>query len=367
MIDLRNGDCLEELKKLPEKSIDLVLTDPPYNIALADWDKWPSYAEYVEFMKKVFAEVSRVLTDAGSLYFFHSDMEQVAMLMEMIRENFDLTFNSFIVWDKGDFRSLAWKNVTQDNNLRSWFNTCEYCLYYTKGKSKTGWETVCLDVSNFASLREYAYELMQFIGISGGVLPNSSDIEKQSISSIAKKKILATIGGRGDHFTRYGSTQWSLCTEEVYQELTEKFNLRMWSGFREYESLRQEYESLRQEYESLRQVHNLDQNHNNVWRLTSQRGENLHPCQKPEKLIERIIRVSSNPGQKVLDCFMGSGTTGVAAKKLNRDFIGIERDKKYFDLAKSRIDKATFEPDLFGDCLPEKDKKEITENSLFDF
>ena len=90
------------------------------------------------------------------------------MLMEMIRENFDLTFNSFIVWDKGDFRSLAWKNVTEENNLRSWFNTCEYCLYYTKGKSKTGWETVCLDVNNFASLREYAYNMMQFIGISGG-------------------------------------------------------------------------------------------------------------------------------------------------------------------------------------------------------
>ena len=359
MIDLIHGDCLEELKKIPDKSIDLVLTDPPYNIALADWDKWPTYAAYVEFMKKVFCELNRVLTEAGSLYFFHSDMEQVAMLMEMIRENFDLTFNSFIVWDKGDFRSLAWKNVTQENNLRSWFNTCEYCLYYTKGKSKTGWETVCLDVNNFASLRQYAYELMQYIGLSGGVLPNSLDIEKQNISSIAKKKILATIGGRGDHFTRYGSTQWSLCTEEVYEELTEKFNLRNWSGFREYEALRQEYEALRP-------VHNLDQNHNNVWRLTSQRGENLHPCQKPEKLIERIIRVSSNPGQRVLDCFMGSGTTGVAAKKLNRDFVGIERDNKYFEMAKKRIDKTCIELSLFDESLPEKKVCDLG-NNLFDF
>ena len=179
------------------------------------------------------------------------------------------------------------------------------------------------------------------------------DTEKQNISSIAKKKILATIGGRGDHFTRYGSTQWSLCTEEVYEELTEKFNLRKWSGFREYEALRP--------------VHNLDQNHNNVWRITSQRGENLHPCQKPEKMIERIIRVSSNPGQKVLDCFMGSGTTGVAAKRLNRDFVGIERDKKYFNLAKERIEKTYIEQDLFENVLPEKKEVKELEISLFDF
>ena len=152
----------------------------------------------------------------------------------------------------------------------------------------------------------------------------------------------------------------------MYEELTEKFDLRKWSGFREYEALRQEYEALRQEYEALRPVHNLDQNHNNVWRVTSQRGENLNPCQKPEKLIERIIRVSSNPGQRVLDCFMGSGTTGVAAKKLNRDFVGIERDNKYFEMAKKRIDKTCIELSLFDEILPEKKGCDLG-NNLFDF
>ena len=57
----------------------------------------------------------------------------------------------------------------------------------------------------------------------------------------------------------------------------------------------------------------------------------------PLELPETCILLSTKPGQKVLDCFMGSGTTGVAAKNLGRDFIGIELDKNYFDMAKDRI------------------------------
>ena len=62
-----------------------------------------------------------------------------------------------------------------------------------------------------------------------------------------------------------------------------------------------------------------------------------HPTQKPEILIQHFIDVLSNEGDCVLDPFMGSGTTGVVAQKNNRQFIGIELDKKYFDIAVSRI------------------------------
>ena len=54
-------------------------------------------------------------------------------------------------------------------------------------------------------------------------------------------------------------------------------------------------------------------------------------------MIEHLIEIHSNPNDLVLDCFMGSGTTGVACKNLNRDFIGIELDKDYFNIAKDRI------------------------------
>ena len=65
----------------------------------------------------------------------------------------------------------------------------------------------------------------------------------------------------------------------------------------------------------------------------------LHPTQKPVELLKYLIEKSSNENDTVLDPFMGSGSAGVAAKKLNRKFIGIELDEKYFNIAKERIEK----------------------------
>jgi modification methylase len=66
-------------------------------------------------------------------------------------------------------------------------------------------------------------------------------------------------------------------------------------------------------------------------------GEKAHPTQKPEALLYRILISSSNPGDVILDPFFGTGTTGAVAKKLQRHWIGIERDESYIELAKERI------------------------------
>ena len=65
--------------------------------------------------------------------------------------------------------------------------------------------------------------------------------------------------------------------------------------------------------------------------------EFTHPHQKPEALIRKLILHSSNEGDLVLDCFVGSGTTAVACKQLNRDFIGFEIDEKYVEMANKRL------------------------------
>lgn len=65
---------------------------------------------------------------------------------------------------------------------------------------------------------------------------------------------------------------------------------------------------------------------------------NLHETQKPVALLEWLIKTFTNEGETVLDSCMGSGSTGVACKNTNRDFIGIELDKEYFDIAKNRIE-----------------------------
>ncbi len=73
-------------------------------------------------------------------------------------------------------------------------------------------------------------------------------------------------------------------------------------------------------------------------------GEKAHSTQKPELLLERVILSSSRPGDIVLDPFFGTGTTGAVAKRLGRDWIGIERDEKYIRVATARIADISLEP-----------------------
>ena len=66
--------------------------------------------------------------------------------------------------------------------------------------------------------------------------------------------------------------------------------------------------------------------------------QKLHPTQKPEELLEYLIKTYTNENETVLDNCMGSGSTGVACINTNRNFIGIEKDEKYFEIAKNRIE-----------------------------
>ncbi len=75
----------------------------------------------------------------------------------------------------------------------------------------------------------------------------------------------------------------------------------------------------------------------NILKISMQRG--IHPTQKPVPLMEYLIKTYTNEGDTVFDGFMGSGTTGVACKNLNRNFIGCELDEGYFKIAQERIEK----------------------------
>jgi modification methylase len=85
-------------------------------------------------------------------------------------------------------------------------------------------------------------------------------------------------------------------------------------------------------------------------------GAKAHSTQKPEALLYRVLLSSTNPGDVVLDPFFGSGTTGAVAKKLGRNFIGLERDKKYVRVAQKRIDAVTV-ADAGALTLPDKRKQ----------
>jgi modification methylase len=108
-------------------------------------------------------------------------------------------------------------------------------------------------------------------------------------------------------------------------------------------------------YHTMKQLNDGKQMRSDWWILSSAtrserirdpHGKKAHPTQKPEALLYRIILSSSNPGDLVLDPFFGSGTTGVVAKRLQRYWIGIEREPAYIDLARRRIDAVVPAPDV---------------------
>ena len=313
MYQLYNGDCLEVLKTIPDKSVNLVLIDPPYNINKAKWDKWKTVEAYVEFMGSVFLELQRVLKDNGSFYFFHNDFLQIVELQNWINKNTNFIFKQFLVWNKrfdGASNKGFLDGFIEPTNLRNYQKMAEYCLFYTF-QDETGLTKVKTDLNNFKSLRCYFERIQKELYLT-------------------KKDIIEKVGQSADHCFRWGSSQWDLPTLKTYNLLIDIFKIDKLDFFKEYEELRKEYEELRYTFNNLKEHHSVMN-----YEVAKKQG---HITPKPVDLLEYLIKTSSNENDVVLDCFMGSGSTGVACMNTGRKFIGIELDKNYFDIAKGRIE-----------------------------
>ena len=328
MIELYNGDCLEIMPEIEDKSINLIVIDPPYNIGKdKTWDKWKKQSDYVEWLGSIFLECQRVLKDNGSFYFFHNDFLQIVELQNWINKNTKFVFKQLITWTKisEEFKNSGFvqQRLSIDMMRNYYGGFTEYCLYYTF-QDETGLTTVYSDRNNFTPIRDYMLSELDKTGKT-----------KKEINEILGSS--TTGGGMACHI--FGNTdQWTLPTEDKYKKLQR-------TGYfqRGYPELRKEYESLRKEYESLRYTFNNEvvkqdlRANSNTWQYPPAE-QNGHITPKPVPLIENIIKHSSNENDLVLDCFMGSGTTGVACKNLNRNFIGIEKEERYFKIAQNRIE-----------------------------
>lgn len=343
---LLQGECLDLLKTIPDGTVDLVLTDPPYNIGVTtqhsgkhithDWDK---IDHYVDWCIQWILECQRVLKFNGVLYFWHNHIPQIAQLLEAIRENTTLSFVSFCIWDKGEaYRAQSWKNRDPDGKtaLRSWFNICEYCLHFfnaPKGAhAQTGWERVNSDPACYRPLKDWYRREKERLGIT------DRDVAQRYTQVMGKKPHMLS------HYFR--DRQFAIPTKEIFEKVYEPLGFVYGEGNglgydemrRGYNALRAGYEGMRQEYESLRNYHRCDPLHCNVWHVPPiPSAKRLHTCQKPVEILERLIQVSCRPGGTVLDCFMGSGSTGAAALHMGRNFIGIEREPEMFRVAQHRI------------------------------
>ena len=319
MSDIRliNGDCLREMKGIPDGSVDMVLTDPPYGTMKGaegtgkygakdkpkhNWDNTISHAAMLD-------ECNRVLRPNGCLVLFSQDPYTGKLMTET---HGNLPFSYRYTWLKDSFAfALGCKkapvNYTED--------ICVFFKRHTKH-----------DFDGLHPLRDYAEKVLGFIGKTS-------------------KEIAAEMGHRrAEHFFYVHTTQFSLCTEATYKELEWRFNLHKMEGYKSFTELKPidkwyRIGLLEKMLAEFPKTFNLPQGakyKSNVLEYRKDyRGE--HPTQKPVALMEDLVKTYTNEGDTVLDFTMGSGTTGVAAKNLNRCFIGIELDAEYFKIAKERI------------------------------
>ena len=339
--ELIQGDCVTEMKRLPDSSIDLIATDPPYFRVKSNeaWDNaWDSREKFLQWLGVVADEWKRILKPNGSLYVFASP--QMAWHVEgLIRERFNVLNN--ISWAKhdGSGYGTGGHSKVEKESLRSFFPQTERIIFAEHygadniAKGEAGYAAKCDELRGFIfePLRAYLDSERQRAGVS----------VRQVAEAFQRKTGSRTVTGMAGHW--FTSVQWTLPTKENYEWLRQTLSdlnhnneyLRT-----EYEELRTEYEELRTEYEELRRPFfaSPDVAFTDVWTFpTVQWQVGKHPCEKPLSLIEHIVSLSSRPGATVLDCFLGSGTTGHACIKLGRKFIGIDSSAHWVRYSERRL------------------------------
>lgn len=252
-----NGDVFDILKFLPEKSVDLIIADPPYNLTKdfngVTFTKKNS-VDYEEYTRKWLSVIFPLLKDNASIYVC-CDWESSLIIGRVLGEFFCV--RNRITWqrEKGRGASANWKNGMED----VWFAT----------KSK-----------------DFTFNL---------------DAVK------IRKKVIAPykVDGKPKDWkeTDVGNFR-DTCPSNFWDDITIPF----WS---------------------------MPEN-------------TAHPTQKPEKLIAKMILASSNPTDIVFDPFLGSGTTSVVAKKLGRNYIGIEKNEQYCVWAEKRLEMADDDATIQG-------------------
>lgn len=304
--------------RLPDKCANLIIADPPYFRVKGDFDFiWDSFEDYLKDVEKWAIECKRLLTENGTLFWW-GDAKKIAYSQIIIDKHFNLINN--LTWNKGSFMGLE-----ESKGLRSFAPCTERVLMYSNEVLCTGLEKKKLDINNFKTLRNYFKDLHEWIGVS-------------------RKKIIEKIGQSADHSFRWGSSQWSLPTEETYNKLIRLFSIDTFYKYKKYEELREEYEELRRPFNNrfnLQEVLNFS----NESQKTSVKYN--HNTVKPEKLTRALILTCSRKNDLVVVPFAGSGTECAMSVKEKRRFVGFEIDHKYVTMANKRVKKILKEPTLF--------------------
>jgi len=308
---LYKGDCLEQHKHIKDGSVDLILTDLPYGTIKGmggDMEKYKHLSnsnwDNVIDTDKIMQITNRILRKNGKMILTANQPFTTELISKAI-PNLPHSYNMY--WDKMHFANCLVSNKAPVSYI-------EDILVFSKTH----------DHLNLHPLREYFKNIMDFIGLN------------------LKQINIRLNHRRAEHTFYINSTQFGLCTEKTYIELVDVFKLETMSTFKEWKELLEINSTFNSTF--------------NLWQGNKYKSNILkykkdytghHPTQKPILLLEDLIKTFSNENDLIVDLTMGSGSCGVACKNLNRNFIGIEMDDKYFEIAKERIEKHTTQERLF--------------------
>ncbi len=306
MIELYKGDCLIESDKIESGSVDLILTDLPYGTVKdiknvnhgmsgkCDWD-------IVIDTSKIMQIANRILRKNGKMIL----TAQQPFTNELINKALpNLPFNYSMIWEKDHFaNALTAKKAP--------LNYYEDILVFSK----------VYDTDLKHPVYDYADLVAEYI-------------------DKPKKKIFEEMGHQGAfHFLlSKNSFQVHLCTEKTYLQMIEMYNINKMEGFIEYSFLKQQENEFKEKTKSTFNLWEGKKYKSNILKYKKD-YDGYHPTQKPILLLEDLIKTFSNENDLIVDLTMGSGSTGVACVNTNRNFIGIEQDDKYFEIAKQRINQ----------------------------
>lgn len=310
-IKLMQGDCLELMKNIPDGSVDLVLTDPPYGTMNTDGGRrmkingWDSIIPTQE----MFNELSRVLRPNGKAILFAQEPYTSTLVKSAIPS---LPFSYRAIWYKNTAGNILGAKSAMVNRYE------DICVFSRIGTDK--------DHSN--PLRK---------------------VMRKYVEKYGKEKIIYLFDREGRYASYlsarvHASYKFGFNGGERMDLLDKKLYSFLKNNGIDFEEKWEELEALYKEHEAMRcSVFNLWQggkSKSNVLEYKKD-GNGYHPTQKPVALLEDLIQTYSNEGNTVLDFTMGSGSTGVACVNTNRHFIGIELDPVYFEIAEKRINETT--------------------------
>lgn len=299
------GDAFSVLRKFPDESIDCVITSPPY-WALRDYQVEgqigleASIEEYLEKLLAVFAEVRRVLKPAGTCWI-----------------NFGDTYANKT---KGGHRNKIQHNMFDSLTRRATFPKLKTNISIPS-------KSLCLIPSRFAiGMVEQGWILRnEIIWHKPNAMPQSI----HDRFTVDFEKIFFFVKQKKYYF------------RQQYEQLKnpERLRRRLLNPKKSHKHTDSYWFSAHPETSEKRRLKMLERGRNKrcVWKIGTTNFVGQHFAVYPPKLVESPIKAGCPKGGIVLDPFMGSGTTALVAKKLGRNFIGIELNKKYVKIAQGRL------------------------------